>query len=132
MAAKKKPEDYQKLKEVWYKKLERSGFVDIEKDEYNLKQYSFRFNQDAVVRSWHSKTEYYSMAGQFLNHYKFASNLEKTIWEYHVNGIGVRDIAKLLTKAKVRSIKPNKDNVQKVVSRLAEEMKKIYLPGYKK
>lgn len=127
MAVKKKPQTLEELKTYWYAKLSKDGFEDIEKDEFNLKQYSSRFNQDAVVRNWHSKSEYYSMAGQFLNNYKFASNLEKVIWEYHANGIGMRDIAKLLQKVKVKSIKPNKDNVQKIVSRLVEEMKKMYL-----
>lgn len=128
MAAKKK-QDYQKLKEVWYKKLERSGFVDAERDEYTLKQYSSRFNQAEVVRNWHSKTEYYSMAGQFLNTHKFASRLEKVIWEYHANGVSVRDIAKLLKHVKV--IKPNKDNVHKILARLIREMKSMYLHDYK-
>lgn len=119
-----KPQSYEKLKEVWYKKLEKSGFEDIEKDEYNLKQHSSRFAEPVVVRNWHAKSEYYSMAGQFLNNYKFASNLEKVIWEYHSNGISMRNIAKLLKRVKI--IKPNKDNINEIISRLIAEMKKMY------
>lgn len=123
-------QDYQSLKEVWYKKLERSGFEDIEKDELNLKQYSSRFNQDAVVRNWYAKREYYSMAGQFLHTYKFGSNLEKVIWEYHTESISVRNIAKLLNKTKVT--KTNKDKVLAVITKLDKEMYKLFPSGYNK
>lgn len=126
----RKPENYPKLREVWYKKLAQSGFQDAEEDDFHLKQYSNRFAQPTAIRNWHAKSEYYSMAGQFLHTHKFASNLEKTIWEYHVNGIGVRDIAKLLKK--VRVIKPNKDNVQAIIAKLVVEMKLKYLVGDKK
>lgn len=118
-------EQYQKLREVWYKKLSKAGFEDAEENENSLKQYSSRFATPVAIRNWHAKSEYYSMAGQFLHNYKFESPLQKTIWEYHLNGIGVRDIAKLLKRVKI--FKPNKDNIQKIIADLVIKMKEMYL-----
>lgn len=127
-----KPEDYQKIRDVWYRKLERTGFEDIEQDEYNFKTglNSYRFKNKDVLRDYHAKSEYYSMAGQFLHSHKFASNLEKTIWEYHANAISVRNIAKLLSKVRTTR-KMNKDSVNKIVQRLTTEMKRKYVTGFK-
>jgi hypothetical protein len=127
-----KEAEYKHLKEVWYKKLERSGFDDIEHDEQRLKQWSFKFYNEQRAYSWESRNEYYSMAGRFLHDYKFKNNFEKTIWEYHMNALSVRDIAKLLRKIPVSRIKmkANKDNVLAIIKRLVHEMKKMYMPGY--
>lgn len=126
---KKRTEDYQSLKKVWYKKLEKSGFQDIEQDEFNLKQYSFRITQAAVRRSWHASSEYYYMADQFLHNFKFKNNLERIIWEYHANGISMRDIAKLLKKVKFHK-KIHYLDIYYTIKRLTHEMKKMYLVGY--
>ncbi len=124
----KAPESFQDLKATWYAKLEKSGFEDAERDEYTLRFSSSKFNTDETARNYYAKLEYYTMAGKFLHDHKFVSNLEKVIWEYHVNGISARNIAKLLKKVKI--IKPNKDNVSQIIARLVKEMKKIYLVGY--
>lgn len=129
MSRRKKPKaTYEELKSVWYKKLESKGFKDIEKNELQLKSYSTEFARPPTVRNWHAKSEYYSMAGQFLHNYKFESRLERIIWEYHINGIGSRSIARVLNKAKVSNIYGTK--VFQIIQRLVREMKKMYLPGY--
>lgn len=131
MAKTKKPQDYKTLKDLWYKKLAKTGFYDIEWDEYDFKDVtpSVRFSRPIVIRNWHAKSEYYSMAGRFLHEYKFASNLEKAIWDYHSNGISARNIVKLLKKVKV--IKPNKDNISTIIKRLVGKMKEMYMTGSK-
>lgn len=125
-----KPESYQKLKVYWYKKLAKSGFRDIERDgpKYKIESYDTQFNTQEAARTWYAKSEYYSMARRFLHDYKFKSNLEKVIWEYHSEGISYRNIAKLLKNVKIMI--PNKDNVNNIVKRLIVEMKKMYLVGY--
>lgn len=122
----KKPKDYNSLKKEWYEKLADSGFKDIEQDEFKFKHVSHAsyFGREIVKRNYHAKSEYYSMAGQFLNSYKFESELEKVIWEYHANGISLRNIAKLL---KTVEIDMNKDSVHGVLKKLVAEMKKRYL-----
>jgi hypothetical protein len=128
---KTEPFSFEKLKKEWYTKLKKEGFEDIERHEsatFALKSSSNKFNTADVARDYYAKSEYYSMARKFLHDYKFSSNLEKVIWEYHTEAISARDIAKLLVKVKV--IKPNKDNISQIIARLAQEMKKIYLVGY--
>lgn len=126
----KKKQSFKELQSYWYKKVLKSGFEDVEENEHHLKSWSSKFNRASVVRNWYSKSEYYSMASQFLHNYKFKNNLEKTIWDYHSNAISVRDIADLLKKARVKSITPNKDNINEIIQRLTIEMKRMYLVGY--
>lgn len=122
---KKKPQTLSELREVWYKKLERSGFDDIEATEYRLKRSVHDFTLPVVNRDWYAKNEYYSMAGLFLNSYKFKSNIEKVIFEYHANGISVRDIAKIISKARV--LKADRNRVWYILKPLIALMKKTYL-----
>lgn len=124
----KKPSDFQKLKAKWYKKLEKSGFFDIEQDEQHLKSYSSQFQRERSVLSWEAKEAYYHMCDLMLNEYKFASRLERIIWEYHSNAISFRDIATILNKTRVVTI--TKDTVYRVVKRIEHRMKLKYLAGY--
>lgn len=124
----KKPQpNLKELQKEWYEKLEKSGFQDIEKDEYNFKTvtHASRFSQEVVARTYEAKSEYYSMCGRFLHEYKFESELERVIFEYHAEAISTRNIAKLLKKVKI--IKPNKDNVSQIIKKLVIKMKKMYL-----
>lgn len=126
--AKTKKDSYLSQREVWYKKLKRSGFEDIEMNETQLKRYSTDFNTITVVRTYEAKTEYYSMARRFLNSHQFETPRERIIWEYHSNAISCRNIAKILNK--ISRKKTNKDLVNIVIKRLTKEMKRLYLVGY--
>lgn len=124
---KKSPKDnLTRLKEVWYRKLERSGFKDIEHDENNLIDYSSSFNHNKrSAKDFYAKSEYYSMAGQFLNEFKFKSKLQKIIWEYHSNGVSARNIAKVLAKTRVSNLR--KSQIWNILKPLVAEMKRMYL-----
>lgn len=126
MAKPKSNNDYKKLKEIWYKKLAKSGFEDIELDENTLKKgtRSSEFARPRSVKSWRSKEAYYYMATHFLHEHTFTSSLERAIWEYHSNGISGRDIARLLTS--VRSKKINRMTVWRIVKKLNVIMKATY------
>lgn len=122
----KTPNDYEKLRAIWYKKLEKDGFTDIEQLDGNLKQWSTRFvgKHSQVTRE--AKQAYYSMASRFLSEYTFESSLDRIIWEYHSNGMSVRDIADTLKKAKI--IRRTGAWVHEfVIKRLREAMRKIYM-----
>lgn len=97
--------EFNKLKVKWYKKLEKTGFQDIEKNEHALKQPAAKpFNKKTgLVRTgrWTAQRDYFLMTEQFLNIHNFETNLQKIIWEYHSNGLGVRAIADVLNKTKV-------------------------------
>jgi len=119
--------EYKKLRKVWYKKLAKSGFEDIESDDSNLKVWSSKFTHEKTVTSYKAKEEYYYMANSFLNSYSFETSLEKTIWTYHAEAISIRNIVKLLKKVK---IKTNRQTVFLILKNLKNEMKKMYMPTY--
>lgn len=123
--------DYEKEKTKWYKKLEKSGFVDIELNEKRLKTWSSnQFEFPRLMTSdggWKIKAEYYYMAAQFLNDYKFDTEIEKTIWTYHSEGLSVREISSILTKIKVKSIPTQRTSIWKVIKRLKKSMYSMYL-----
>lgn len=124
--------DFKKLQDKWYRKLKKSGFVDQEQNEKHLKQPSgiasiYRPNGSSRLDDWlemgitssiknHWKTQYYSRARQFLGEYKFKNRLERTIFEMHVEGIGVRAIADKIKKFKRAS-------VHNIIKRLVKVMK---------
>lgn len=117
--------EYEKLRKIWYKKLERSGFNDIELNDNDLKEPSsiFRLSRNPQV-VWKAKVAYYHMATRFLNDYEFKSKQDKIIWEYHTEGLACRNIAKLLTKALRKKI--NHVVVWRTVSKHRVIMKTMY------
>lgn len=125
MAKTKKLQDYKTLKAIWYKKLEKSGFEDIEAEDERLKAWSSQFKRQRSVDSWEAKAAYYSMADSFLNDYKFASRIERIIWEYHANGLSIRGIVETLNK--VRKKKTHRTEVWLTVNRLETAMKNMYM-----
>lgn len=126
--AKKPITDYKKLKSIWDKKLEKSGFVDIETKNGKLKDWSSKFaHKERSLPNTQSKLEYYRMAENFLNEYTFESTMELVIWEYHTNAISARDITKILAKAKIW--KTNRTTIWQIIKNLEDTMKNMYLVG---
>lgn len=122
-----KTKKFLELRDKWYTKLEKSGFVDAEQDEDNLKQwdsYSFsgsrraRYNKDL----YSSKEEYYQLAGKFLNSYEFKTKKERLIWECHAEGKTVTETSEILRKKNFKSC--SRSRVHDAVSALAKEMLK--------
>lgn len=128
--SKKPKSEFELLQDEWYKKIaetpDKDGnkFVDIEKNETQLNTYTYTIYMDdyhnEITRK--AKTDYYLMAYRFLESYKFNSDLElpgasdltvrflkkykhnpkidQIIWEYHSNGLSVREIAYTLNKSR--------------------------------
>jgi len=126
--SKKTKTEYEILRDKWYAKLKNKGFVDIEQDEDRLKSWSSKISLYHTSVTWESKVAYYNMADNFLRDYKFESNLDKVIWEYHTHAISIRNIVKLLNKTKV--IKTDKSTVGRTIKKMSEAMKKMYLSNY--
>ena len=129
---KTKTPDYNKLKKEWYKKLEESGFKDIEQDEDNLKSWSLSKalrnknngqGIETVVQKREAVESYYRLAGHFLHEHRFTSKLQKTIWEAHANGESIRDIVSLLA---THGIKVTKNPVNLVIKELRAKMIALY------
>lgn len=120
---------YKQLQEAWYSKLKESGFKDIEYADGSLKSYvptSFTA-RDPLMQS--VTEEYYRMCYHFLNEYKFESELEKVIWEYHSNGLSARNIYKILTAEGMPKWKSQwkKSSIHKRIKNLVNLMKQRYL-----
>jgi hypothetical protein len=137
MQPKKKSEltEYDKLRAIWYKKLEEEGFEDIESDENNLKIWSAtRFASKKSQDVSQGKEAYYYMATHFLNDYPFESKVEKLIWEYHADGHSVKDIVIILKKRRFKKLLQwsavNRTAVNTIINRLEKTMKNMYLSGY--
>ena len=112
------PKD-KKLQQKWYAKLKKDGFKDIEHDEHTLTEYSSvyfkKHTHDEIVE----KQRYHDMSTAFLEQYKFENNVDRIVWEYHTNGISVRDITQLLKKIKVKT---NRNSVAQLIRKLKVKM----------
>ena len=120
-----KKTDFDKLLDKWNKKLEKSGFHDIETKNGDLENNSTSGGViDARRVTWETQQEYYYLATHFLNDYEFKNRFEQIVWEYHANGISIRDIVETLNK--VRRKKTDRQTVWEIVKALRTEMKKLY------
>ncbi len=113
-----KTKEFAELKAEWDKKLEKSGFEDIETPKGDLKDshaafFESHYNQTDAF----AKEQYYRQAGFFLYEHKFKTELERRIWELHVEGIGIREIVKVLKK---RDHKVYKRKVHELLRPLVE------------
>lgn len=120
----KKLED---LKAIWYKKLEKSGFHDIESNENDLKwssnsQAKQNLHEDRKEFN-KNKENYFRLAGYFLNDHNFESIIEKTIWDAHASGTGHKRIPALLKKI---NIKMAATQVLKIIHKLRDIMYTMY------
>ena len=92
-------QEFLNLKKIWDKKLEESGFIDIEKSstankfsDPTQKSFLSRYERRA------SNEEYYSASRAFLYECRFAVPLHAKMWEMHAEGIGYRTIAAKIGK----------------------------------
>lgn len=121
---KTKRNEYLKIKDEWYKKLKASGFNDIEHKDGSINPSHIRRQQKHPIYR-EAIQEYYYMCYHFLHEYAFPNEIERVIWEYHTEGVGVRDIADTLHKVKLSKIK--KSMVFYILKKLEQEMKSRYL-----
>ncbi len=121
----RKKSEYSKLKTLWYKKLKAEGFVDIEHEDGSINSGVPRTMKYKNPQLRDATQEYYYIANNFLHNYKFACELDKIMWEYHSNGISIRNIVALLHQTKVT--KTNRVKVWKTLKTLEKIMKGFYL-----
>jgi len=111
-----KSPEFKALKALWYKKLVKTGFEDIERDEYTLDRYhTFDFPGQEPL-TFEMRQRYFELANQLLHGHTFRSAKERAIWQKHASGWTIRDIAK---KYKHK----NHNQVQLVIERLAKLIK---------
>lgn len=98
--------EFIKLQKVWKKKLERSGFNDLEPSEGDRLPAQFYVARE-IKRPERllSIQEYYCQASKFYWDYQFVSEREKKIWLYHSEGLAIRAIADRLRGENFSSIR---------------------------
>lgn len=97
--------EFEALHKEWQKKLEDSGFVDVEQADGHLKQYHASLFRRKKTKTFNStKKEYYRIAGQFLHMHRFKNQLEHDIWSAHCVGKSFREIGEVknISEQKVR------------------------------
>lgn len=89
--------EFIKLQKAWQKRLERSGFCDIEPKEGAPMPESINIRRE-VKRPERllSLQEYYSQASKFYWDYRFKTERDKKIWLYYSEGKTMREIAVLM------------------------------------
>lgn len=122
-------EKFERLKAKWYKKLKQTGFEDIEKDESHLKRSSQSYHKDMnrIGYDWRSRAQYFQMATNFLNEYRFVDDFEKNIWMYHSEGLTVVNISEILKKVYKKKRASGRDVVDRAIQRLRKSMFSLYL-----
>lgn len=111
-----KTREFQKLKSKWTEKLNHSGFQDIEKDEYRLKEHhSTRFTARYTPEEFKENERYWQLAGQLLHEYPFLDNKEKKIWKMYSEGEHFRKISK--------ACRVSVSTIYRTVNRIAKAIK---------
>lgn len=114
-----------KTQKLWAKKLKDSGFVDIEYPGGTLRSTSPQSFKNKSLIAFETTREYYILAEHFLHEYQFKTELERVIWEYHANGLSVRDISDTLKKVKISKLK--RTAVWEILKRLDAELRTRYI-----
>lgn len=125
MAKKLNPkEELKKQQKIWYSKLKKEGFNDIEQTDGNLRVWSASALSGYSQAEIDAKIIYYRMANHFLNEHQFETILDKVIWEYHAAGVGVRRIAEELSRVKIS--RQGRQTIYRAVKRLQKQMYALY------
>jgi hypothetical protein len=109
-----KDSEYKKLRSIWYRKLRKKGFKDVEAhlSHHPTSPASTWYLQTLYTpEQFEEHSRYYQLAGQMLYEYPFANKMDKAVWALHAEGRTVRDIG----KAVGLSVEP----VQSIIKRLA-------------
>ena len=94
------------LQKLWYNKLKKSGFQDIERMHPTLgsltsHKVSMYVTQDYISKCFMkdpSVEGYYRLSRHYLEHGSFKSSLDKRIWELFSEGLTGRDIIKRINQ----------------------------------
>lgn len=114
-----------KLKKEWDQKLKDSGFKDIEDKNGFVGRGAPRITDRSPLQI-EVIEYYYYMTSAFLNEHNFDSEFEKTIWNYHCEGLSAREIEKTLKNAGVKK-GTHYVTIWKIIKKLETLMKAKYL-----
>lgn len=109
---------FKSLQAKWYRKLEKAGFDDIEKDGHLRDWDGFHFKSNYSPEQFAEKKDYYEKAKDLLNRDVFIDGVERRIWALHTCGFSIRKIVNVLKceGIKFRADPSEKDTVNKVIN----------------
>lgn len=119
MSHQSKAKVLKELQTVWYKRLAKEGFKDIEKSENALHLYESSYFADprrTAPEVVAAKQTYYQIAGHFLYEHPFKNAFDRKVWGMHAEGMDIRSIAAALKRPGF------KDKVMLTIHRLEKEM----------
>lgn len=108
--------------------MKESGFEDIEDECGYIDRGSWDFRTRKVQHSYQTKLDYYYLAAQFLNDYKFDNRMDETVWMYHSEGMSEREIVELLKPLNLGDW--CRATIGSIIRRLNREMKEFYANGH--
>ena len=119
-------DNFKELQKQWYKKLKDEGFQDIEASNAEMfprpgRSHVSDDSPDKIL----AIMEYYSMARSFLIDHEFKSEKHKTIWEYHSEGMSVREISLVMKPLELPGT--DKSTIHQTIKSLEKLMKARYL-----
>lgn len=87
---------FKELQHEWYEKLAESGFVDIENDEEEVKQYAANSYRGASQEERIAKLDFFMKLSQHVMSTHFKNKTERFVMECYANGIKQVNIRKRL------------------------------------
>lgn len=114
---------FKNLQAKWYRKLEESGFEDIEDEDEQIKVSATQFanprNYSGNTKTWakehFEKKKYYERASRLLKEDSFLDETERRIWELHSRGVPIRKIVLIL---RAEGIDKGKNQVNQIINEL--------------
>lgn len=120
--------EFKELNDKWQKKLEKSGFEDIEQG-YEPNRYLKRWDSTWFTNRRHGaqgtleQMTYFQECTRFLNEYKFENALDKQIWACHSEGLTVAQTVTLLNyRKRLKKNKVTAGRVSKLVNKIKGDM----------
>lgn len=115
---------FKRLNSSWAKKLEKSGFKDVEQPasfesgapDGNLKQWSSWLSEPSKLdpAKYAAKEEYYRLAGQFLYEHEFSCDEQMWLWQLHSEGGTTPGIVKAFKAKGITHMMRRKINIRYV------------------
>lgn len=114
-------DEFRRLQKTWYRKIKNDGFKDIESENgLSLKEWNSNFFKNRLVYIKYQCTlQYYQKGSEILQTYSFENQYEKKIWQLHMEGMTVRQIAKTL-----KSYKKKKSTIHTIIEKIARTIKR--------
>lgn len=108
----KEREEFIKLQNIWYEKLAKSGFSDLEwLDKNSGKGQNSPFLRQKLQKFKHlsaselsNRAKFFIGALQFSQDYKFPSRLHKYVWQLYSEGISYRDMIPLIRRRNFKHV----------------------------